>query len=86
MDGIDQVFHKEGKKMRELLEMLLRKCSKLKILVSTCAALGNFQDVTEKVYKISHLNPYNSVVLLLARAPRTIPEKEIKELLEYELT
>jgi len=87
LDDVDQVHHKERGKLRDFIEMILLTCSKVKILVTSRSPIGGgFQEAAEKLITLTHLDVHNARELFFSKAPRTIPDSEIKELLEHKLT
>lgn len=87
LDNADQVLHNDKGSFRDLVEVILATCPRIKILVTSRSTVGGaLQGFTEKIYNLSHLDKANAKELFFLRAPRTIPEYEIKELLDYEPT
>jgi len=87
LDDVDQVHHKERGKLRDFIEMILLTCSKVKILVTSRSPIGGgFQEAAEKLITVTHLDVNNARELFFSKAPRAIPDSEIKDLLEHKLS
>ena len=83
-DDADQVLNNDRGSFRELVEIILLTCSKIKILITSRMSVGGgLQGFTEKVFNLSYLDKMNAKELFLLRAPRMIQDSEIKELIDY---
>ena len=86
-DDADQVLNNDRGSFRDLVEIILLTCPKIKILITSRTSVGGgLQGFTEKVYDLAHLDKMNAKELFLLRAPRPIQDSEIIELMEYRPT
>eukprot|EP00826_Nyctotherus_ovalis_P058231 TRINITY_DN798_c0_g1_i2.p1 TRINITY_DN798_c0_g1~~TRINITY_DN798_c0_g1_i2.p1 ORF type:complete len:1311 (-),score=269.74 TRINITY_DN798_c0_g1_i2:1305-5237(-) len=80
IDNAEDTLNKDKFKFLNMIQTLLNKLPKLKILVTSRTHLGSLPDLTEKVYNLLPLDSNSSVLLLERRAPRQISTGEIDEL------
>lgn len=80
IDNAEDTLNKDKFKFLNMIQTLLNKLPRLKILVTSRTHLGSLPDLTEKVYNLLPLDSNSSVLLLERRAPRHISTGEIDEL------
>lgn len=67
------------------LDILLDECPRLKILLTSRKYINKLEHNTETPYHLYSLSPQASLKLLLEKAPREISNKEIEDLLSYQI-
>ena len=67
------------------LDMLLDEWSSIKIMLTSRKYINKLEHNTETPYHLYSLTPQASLKLLLDKTPREISNKEIEELLKYEI-
>ena len=76
-DDWDSFVHK--------LDLLLNECSNIKIMLTSRKYINKLEHNIETPYHLYSLTPQASLKLLLEKAPREISNKEIEDLLKYEI-
>ena len=76
-DDCDSFVHK--------LDMLLDECSSITIMLTSRKYINKLEHNIETPYHMYSLTPQASLKLLLEKAPREINNKEIEDLLKYEI-
>lgn len=84
---MDLMLANEKEKFQLFVDYLLSNCNEIKILITSRTQLGDgpLADYAEKIINLGPLSDEDSKNLLLLRAPRTIDNDEIQELLNMDL-